>query len=88
MADPAIITCTVDTWVPVAINVTTGLIDVKSTKPAGYLRTFRDTGNAAPTDDTDALKMSFTKGAEINSSVAIDVYVKAIGKEGLVIVAL
>lgn len=85
MADPAVITCTADTWVVVATAVKSGEIHRLSELPSKYLQTYRDTGGAAPTDDTDAAEVFWgSTSATISNTVDIDVYVKAIGKAGKV----
>lgn len=77
MADPVVTTLPIDTWVKVATNVTTGVIWERSSRPV-ILMTQRDTGGAAPTDDSDAV-IIFRGGTsiQINSTAAKDVYLKA-----------
>lgn len=84
MADPLLVACPVDTWVLVATNVTRGNIDLKDSSP-NYKRTYRDTGNPAPTNDDDALDLPLA-GAEIDNDTPIDVYVKAKVTSGSVLV--
>ena len=84
MANPTIVNCAADTWVKVATNVTNGQIHVKDTSPR-YLSTYRVTGDPAPTDDADSVQLfASTPYSYISSTVAIDVYVKAIGEAGKV----
>ena len=74
MANPAIITCTKGAWTKVATNVTIGQIHNKATL-AEYYQTYRNTGDPAPTDLTDAVKIfKKDKSILIDSSVNIDVY--------------
>jgi len=89
MANPVSVTCTADTWVKVATNVTSGNIGKQSNLPDKYVRTYKLTGEAAPTDDDEAGPI-FTccDSATIGHSVAIDVYIKAIGAAGAVVVEL
>lgn len=87
MANPAIVNCTVDTWVAVATNVTAGKIYVLKTDPHIYLITHRLTGNPAPTDNTDAIELRNLEHT-ISLPAASDVYVKAVGIVGQVRVDL
>lgn len=75
MADPVIVACTADTWVKVATNVTTGFVWIMKTGPT-YMQTYRDTGEAAPGNDNDAVVMP-APGMPISASAGIDVYIKA-----------
>ncbi len=76
-------------WVKVATAVTTGTIHRLSKAPVSYLHTFVGTGEAAPTDDDTAAELFFVDSfASISSDTAIDVYVKAKGKDGSVRVDL
>lgn len=88
-ANPVVITCTADTWVRVVENKTAGTIDRLSVAPNVYKRTYRLTGQAAPTDDTDAALMFGESNQHVIShSAAIDVYVKAVRVDGSVRVDL
>lgn len=87
MADPVIVACAADTWVKVATNVTTGFVWIMKSGPNVYVQTYRDTGEAAPTDDTDAVKMP-PPGMPISASAGIDVYIKARNVAGSVRVDL
>lgn len=87
--DPAIVTCTLDTWVKVADAVTSGIIHKVSNAPTIYKQTYRVAANPAPTDDTDAVA-AFVDGAPlaISADATIDVYIKAKGSAGSVRVDL
>ena len=82
-ANPAIIACPADTWVKVAENVLVGTVYKRSALPGVYFQTVRVTGDAAPTDNTDAVG-AFGDCDEfaISSDAPIDVYVKAIRVAG------
>lgn len=82
MTDPAIVTCTKDTWVKVATNVTKCRVDVRLTGPK-YAYTYVDTGHAAPTGVTFAIPVS---GGHfiIDIVTAADIYVLAQGLAGSV----
>lgn len=85
MADPITVACAADTWVKVATNVTVGQVTIKNNAPRLYRFTYVMTGNPAPTDDT--LSHGFTSGTKpIQASAGIDVYIKAVDEDGLVIV--
>lgn len=85
MADPVLIDCPADIWTKVATNVTIGQIHRKSTKPNGYLQTYRLTGGTAPTDVEEGVPV-FGGGsqAEISAAAAIDVYIQPMGSAGKV----
>ena len=85
MADPALVTCPADTWTLVASSVTEGYVYIKNTQPNTYLQTYRDAGNAAPTDDSTAEYM-INPGAPISATAPIDVYIKAVATAGEVLV--
>jgi hypothetical protein len=86
MAAPLVVTCTKDTWVKVATGITSATIHRLSVAPNLYRQTFVLTTVAAPTDDsTAALMFSDSPNEEIvESSAAIDYYVKAVGAAGSV----
>jgi hypothetical protein len=94
MSDPVIINCPADVWTKIATNVTTGMIWVTNVKPRGYKFTYRDSGNPAPTDDTDAIIFPSTStdetnpGMRISASAGIDVYIKPANEAGQVRVDL
>jgi hypothetical protein len=75
MANPATVSIGV-TWTLVASNVTTGRVKINST--AGTIKfTYRETGGAAPTGDTDSGnedKMENKEYLRISHSSPIDVY--------------
>lgn len=87
MADPVAVPCPEDDWTIVATDVKTGIVRIKNTAPS-YVQTYRDTGGAVPTDEDTADKLLPSEIGEISNSVGIDVYVKAKGEDGLVIVSL
>jgi len=85
MANPAIVSCTKDTWVLVAQNVTAGAI-YNMAPTVQYMQTYRMTGQAAPSADTDAV-LAFDDPfvpLVISAPAAIDVYLKAVGVAGSV----
>lgn len=73
MANPAIVACAADAWTKVATNVTTGMVHVKMSRPS-YSQTYRLTGEAAPTDLTDAIPLPDGSHA-ISATAGIDVYI-------------
>jgi len=86
MANPALITCTKNTWTKVATNVTTGQIHKKSEAPQEYLSTYRMTGGAAPTNKEEGVTI-FVGGniTEAISAIAgIDVYIYPVTTDGKV----
>ena len=83
MADPAVVACPKDVWTKVATNVTSGAVHVLDTAPNVYKQTYRDTGGAAPSDDTDAVNLIRPTDI-ISASSGIDVYIKPVGVAGSV----
>lgn len=85
MANPVMVDCTADTWVKVATAVKAGWIHRKTNKTAIYLQTYRLTGEAAPTDQSESIQLFMKEESEpINADVAIDVYVYCVGETGRV----
>ncbi len=83
MADPAVVACTKDVWTKVATNVTTGFVWIIKTGPNVYLQTYRATGNPAPANNADAVKMP-SPGAAISAAAGIDVYIQPTRVDGSV----
>lgn len=85
MPNPEVIVCPQNAWVLVAENVITGTIYKLSSKPGNYLQTIRITGELAPINNSDgALLFGESSHENIESTFAIDVYVKAISENGKV----
>ena len=85
-SNPEVIVCTVDTWVKVLSEVASATLYKISISPDLYLQTYRLSGNPAPLDNVDAAVL-FADGelyAAVSNDVPIDVYVKAVGKDGLI----
>lgn len=88
-SNPAAITCTADTWVKVANSVESGVIHRTSVAPNVYKKTFKIAGQAAPTDDDEAVLVFGSSNEDIISSESvIDVYIKAVRVAGEVVVDL
>ena len=88
-ANPVVVPCPAGDWTKVATNVKAGTVDRLSVAPNLYKRTYRLTGQAAPTDDSDAALMFGESNQHVIShSVEIDVYVKAVRAAGSVRVDL
>jgi hypothetical protein len=86
MANPELIDCPADTWLLVAAGVTSGNIYRKSTKPGGYLQTYRMAGDPPPADSPDEGVQAFdtTDIAYVESIEPIDVYLRAQKQAGRV----
>ena len=85
MANPVVVAIPEGAWKKVATNVLTGLIHKLSTLPDTYLQTYRVTADPAPTLQSEgALAFEHSHTEQISSSVAIDVYIWATGKDGSV----
>lgn len=90
MADPVFVNCTEGAWTKVATNVVTGKIWKVNTIPI-YLHTYRDTGGAAPTLQSDGVLIFQEEEStfeEISAANQIDVYIWPIGGDGRVRVDL
>ena len=87
MANPDSIECPADTWTLVAEDVTSGTIFRRVT--GKYIQTYRLTGEAAPTDETDSGPIfEGSDSATIGHNAAIDVYIMAKDENGEVRVDL
>ena len=75
MTNPAVVTVTANAWTKVATAVTKGQLWIKTRPSTAYLVTYRDTGDPAPTDLTDAVEFDHTGNMPISATAAIDVYV-------------
>jgi hypothetical protein len=84
MANPVLIPTTT-VWSAVATSVTGGVVWLADTRPK-YLYTYRETGDPAPTDDTDA-RIVVSNKIKISHSTPIDVYMRS-NIAGTVLVAL
>ena len=93
MANPVIVTCAENTWTRVAENVTSATIYLLTNpiyrpienRPLQYYQTYRNTGDAAPTDLTDAINVSWNdRGFEFSNPDSSDIYVYAVDAEGSV----
>lgn len=89
MANPAVIPCPKDVWTKITTNVTTGQVHKLLKDPGIYLYTYRDTGESAPSDLTDAVPL-FDEGnqVQISNISGIDIYVYPKGSDGSVRVDL
>lgn len=84
MANPAITAIPANTWVKVATDVTTGQV-WRREKTVTYAHTYRLTGQAAPTDLTDAVvAFDGCDNMPISASAGIDVYIYAYDEAGSV----
>lgn len=82
MANPAIVECPAGEITLAAENVTTGRIKVIDNNPAFYAETYRMTGDAAPTSQSEFAP--FRGSLEIDTTDPIDVYIYAAGRDGAV----
>ena len=84
MSNPLFVDCPADTWTKVATAVTTGQL-WKAQSITEYLQTYRLTGEAAPTERSEGMKLfSKSDSDKIDSSAPIDAYVYAVGSAGRV----
>ena len=70
-----LVSCTKDTWVKVATNATSGVININQWNPDFYTQTYVANAAPAPADDTNAVKF-ISRQLIISSASGIDVYVK------------
>ena len=80
--NPTIVACPADTWTKVASSIKEVEIAIKLTRPNIYLYTFRNAGDAAPSDQSDAIVLSPGGKSTISSLIDIDVYVFPRGAAG------
>jgi hypothetical protein len=78
MPNPAIITCTKDTWTKVATNVATGAIYQLTVGKC--FQTYRLTGDTAPTNLLEGVDL-ITPVDTIQASAGIDVYIYSKGAD-------
>jgi hypothetical protein len=86
MANPNVVACPVGEWTKVATNISLGMIWRMDTSPSTYLYTYRDTGEAAPTEKTEGVPI-FTEeeqNYEQISATNIDIYIWPIKEAGSV----
>ena len=90
MANDALaVPCPADVWTLVASNVVTGSYFRKNTSPGAYMQDVKVTGNPAPVDNSNAAPAFMNSNSEpIGSDAPIDVYIKAVGKDGEIVVHL
>jgi hypothetical protein len=86
MSNPNFVNCPANTWTKVATNVITGQVwrDKTTVK---YLHTYRETGDAAPTDRAEGMPIFVQEESDhesISAVSGIDVYIYAIGEDGRV----
>lgn len=89
MAIPVFEDCPAGEWTIVATNVTVGQIHMITLTPGLYQQTYRDTGEAAPTLESDGVP-AFPGGEPlaISADAPIDVYIWPKGAAGRVRVDL
>lgn len=83
MANPVITACPVNVWTKVATNVTSGQIHIKDTRPGVYLHTYRTSGEAAPTLQTEGVAIP-GPSIPIQATAGIDIYIWPTGVAGSV----
>lgn len=83
---PALTSLVADTWTKVIDTKKGGIISIAGTRPKFYIYDQRDAGDPAPANNNTARQIGFSGQIEISSSIDIDVYVKAVGSAGSVIV--
>lgn len=86
MAAPTLVSLVADTWTLVASNVTDVSIKTAATGPRFYVIDQIDNGGGGAPADVRSIQFPESGLFSIESSAAKDVYVKAVGAEGSVIV--
>ena len=74
-----------DVWTPIAINTTKKVIKPVISS-ARYIYTSVPSGSSAPTDELSAILAPFAEESRISDSSTIDVYVKAKGANGRILI--
>lgn len=80
--NPTTVACPADTWTKVASSIKEVEIAIILTSPNLYLYTFRDAGDAAPSDQSDALVLSPGDSTTVSFPTDIDVYIFPRGSAG------
>lgn len=88
MANPATVSCDADVWTKVATAVKSGQVSIKNNAPRVYRCTYVVTADPAPSDDSVALAFDEDGSLPISADEEIDVYIKPVGANGLVIVEI
>lgn len=83
MHAPELIDCPSGVWTLIASGVTEGLVHLKDAGPGGYLQTYRPTNEDPPTEQSEGVKIEETT-IPIKCSFEIDVYIMALGADGVV----
>lgn len=86
MANPDTQTLPADTWTKVAQSITGGSIDIVTSTPTAYFRSYRVSGDAAPSGLANVKQLK--DGEDISSISAIDVYIYPLGGIGKITVNL
>lgn len=83
-SEPIIVACPADTWVLVVGAVTSATLYKMSVTPNLYLQTYRLRGDPPPVNNADAAVAFIGDDlyASVSSDALIDVYIKAVGKDG------
>ena len=84
MPNPINVTCPADVWTKVATGVTSAIVKKMNVRPNVYLETYRLTLDPAPADNTGANPIDASGELNVNSAVAIDVYIQPVGAAGQV----
>ena len=89
-ADPVSIKVPADEWTKVASSVTAGQVCKDNESPSQYNATYKMAGNPAPTLVTEGIQMFYSGGncEAISAAAAIDVYIWAVSRDGIVEVSL
>jgi len=86
MANPLPVLCPEGVWTQVAVNTSSGMIHQLSFAPERYLQTYRETGDSAPVNNNEGARL-FGSGSLktfIAHTTPIDIYVKAVGANGII----
>ena len=87
MADPLVVSCAQGAYTKIATDVTKGEIYKMTTYAGGYLYTYRDTGEAAPTAKAEGVEI-FRNGSIVQPiwerSAGVDIYIWAVNAIGSV----
>jgi len=86
MANPLPVLCPEGVWTQVAVNTNIGVLHQLSFAPERYLQTYRETGDSVPVGNDEGARL-FGPGSLktfIAHTTPIDIYVKAVGANGII----
>jgi hypothetical protein len=84
MANPIAVNCAAGAYTKVATGVTTGRVHVQTEVAQSFKVTHRNSGDSAPTNDVLSYKL-LVPDDQVGSSDPIDVYVKPLSRDAIIL---